>query len=102
MLPGRPLVDLGSMAGLPSGEAWPLPTLPGAALSRDHLLVLWPCWQWSPHPSLCHTCPGGGAHSPGLLDLRPGPQSILDAPLGVAPPSFRPPSCPLPLGNGSI
>lgn len=37
---------------------------------------------------LCHTCPGGGAHSLGFLNLRPGPQSISDAPLLVAPPSF--------------
>lgn len=87
MFPGRPLVDVGSMAGLPSGEAWPLPTLPWGRLVLGPPSGPLALLSVESSPPLCHTCPGGGAHSLGFLGLRPGPQPISDAPLLVAPPS---------------
>lgn len=103
MLPRRPLVHVGSMVGLPSGEAWPLPTLPwGRLLPGPPSGPLALLSVESSALSVPHLSWGRGTRL-GFLGLRPGPQFISDAPLVVAPPSFpAAPSCLLPLGHGGI
>lgn len=63
---------------LPWGPPSEGPLSQGTPLPQSHLLALLPCCQWSlPHPSLCHTCPGGEADSLIFLGLPPGPPVYL-------------------------